>query len=312
MYILSLTSYEEMVKVYKYMKNLSLLLLLPLSVLADYLTTAEIDQLVDSAFNSDKGSQNIPHPNNSPRPGLWPWVIFINVEGGDYEVTEEWMAEIHTVTNELAQLTGQQFTIMPEVKTWEQAREVVMDKEISNMTIYFSRLGGVDGRARVSRTSVTIHINGQKNDNAIKHLIREEIANSMGILGDTWRDSQSIFYQGGTSPHTTEFTETDRRIIYAYFHFDKNETQGWAPVYEEEEFREKIAKFPIDDQKVYQGLFADKLPFKPGWLYYNHYPWVYCGRSNSWYYLRAHRDGSFLWSERSKQWSSMENVFKLN
>lgn len=294
------------------MKNLSLLLLLPFSVLADYLTPAEIDQLVDSAFNSDKGSQNIPKLTNSPRPGLWPWVIFINVEGGDYEVTEEWMDEIRTVTAELSQLTGQQFTIMPEVKTWEQAREVVMDKEVANMTLYFSRLGGPSGHAQVSRTGGRIYINGQLDENIIKHTIREELTNFMGLLGDTWKDSQSIFYQGHTSPHVEEFTESDRRIIYAYFHFDKNETQGWAPVYEEEEFREKIAKFPIDDEKVYQGLFADKLPFKPGWLYYNHYPWVYCGRSNSWYYLRANQEGSFLWSERSKQWSLMEDVFKLN
>jgi hypothetical protein len=294
------------------MKHLYLLLLLPFSVLADYLTPAEIDQLVDSAFNSDKGMENVYRVKNHARPGLWPWVIFINVEGGDYEVTEEWMAEIHTVTAELSQLTGQQFTIMPEVKTWDRVREIVMDKPIANMVIYFSKLGGIDGRATANRTSVRIHINGQKNENAIKHLIREEMTNTMGLLGDTWRDSHSIFYQGGTSPHTTEFTETDRRIIYAYFHFDRNETQGWAPVYEEEEFREKIAKFPIDDEKVYQGLFADKLPFKPGWLYYNHYPWVYCGRSNSWYYLCANQDASYLWSERSSQWSLMENVFKLN
>ena len=292
------------------MKNLYLLLLLPFSVLADYLTPAEIDQLVDSAFNSDKGSQNIPHPNNWPRPGLWPWVIFINVEGGDYEVTEEWMAEISTVTNELAQLTGQQFTIMPEVKTWEQAREVVMNKEISNMTIYFSKLGTLGGSASVSRTSVSIHVNAEMGQKTIKHLIREEISNSMGLLGDTWRDPESIFYQGGS--YTTEFTEADRRIIYAYFHFDKNETTSWPARYDEETFREKIAKFSIDDEKVYQGLFADKLPFRPGWLYYNNYPWVYCGRSNSWYYLCANQDASYLWSERSSQWSLMENVFKLN
>mgnify|MGYP003645717692 CR=1 FL=1 len=294
------------------MKNLYLLLLLPFSVWADYLTTTEIDQLVDSAFNSDKGSQNIPKLISHERPGLWPWVIFINVEGGDYEVTEEWMDEVRTVMAELAQLTGQAFAIMPEVKTWDKVREIVMDKPLANMVIYFSKLGGIDGIATADRTSVRIHINGQKNDNAIKHLIREEMVNSMGLLGDTWRDSQSIFYQGGTSPHTTEFTETDRRIIYAYFHFDKNETTSWPAQYDEETFREKIAKFPIDDEKVYQGLFADKLPFKPGWLYYNHYPWVYCGRSNSWYYLCANQDGSFLWSERSKQWSLMGDVFKLN
>ena len=222
------------------------------------------------------------------------------------------MDEIRTVMAELAQLTGQQFTIMPEVKTWEQAREVVMDKEVSDMGIYFSKLGGPSGYAQVSRTGGRVHVNAQLDENIIKHTIREELTNFMGLLGDTWKDSQSIFYQGHTSPHVEEFTESDRRIIYAYFHFDKNETTGWPIQYDEETFREKLAKFPIDDEKVYQGLFADKLPFRPGWLYYNHYPWVYCGRSNSWYYLCANQDASYLWSERSSQWSLMENVFKLN
>lgn len=299
------------------MKFLKLLFFLPVIAFGDYLTTAEIDQLVDSAFNSDKGSENIPMPKNHHRPGLWPWVIFMNVEGGDYEVTDTWMAEIQTVAAELTQLTGLQFTIMPEVKTWEQAREVVMDKPISDMVIYFSaKLGGVGGKATVSRTGVRIHINAYKNNNnpelrerGIKHLIREEMANSMALCGDTWRDAESIFYQGGSL--TTQFTETDRRILYAYYHFDKNETTGWPPVYDEETFRAKVAKVWIDDEKVYQGLFADRLPFRPGWLYFNTYPWVYCGRSNGWYYICPHQGGSYLWSYRTKAWSLMSDVFRF-
>lgn len=296
------------------MKNLYLLLLLPFSVWADYLTTTEIDQLVDSAFNRDLGSQNVYVSKNHERPA-WPFVVFVNIEEEEVEVKKLWIDEINNVTAELQQLTGVQFTVRPELRTWTDVRSIMIGNALGSVTYNFldqtdDRLGGQDGNVKASRTSIKININAKRQENIILHLIREELANGLGLLGDTWRDPESIFYQGGS--YTTEFTETDRRIIYAYFHFDKNETTGWPPKYDEETFREKIAKFPIDDEKVYQGLFADKLPFRPGWLYYNHYPWVYCGRSNSWYYLCANQDGSFLWSERSKQWSLMGDVFKLN
>ena len=296
------------------MKNLYFLLLLPLSVLADYLTTAEIDQLVDSAFNRDSGSQNIYVGKNHDRPA-WPFVVFINIEEEEVEVRELWIDEITNVTAELQQLTGVQFTVRPELRTWTDVRSIMIGSALGSVTYNFldqtdDRLRGQDGNVKASQTSIKININAKRQENIILHLIREELANGLGLLGDTWRDRESIFYQGGS--YTAEFTETDRRMIYAYFHFDKNETTSWPAQYDEETFREKIAKFPIDDEKVYQGLFADKLPFKPGWLYYNHYPWVYCGRSNSWYYLCANQDGSYLWSERSNQWSMMGEVFKFN
>jgi hypothetical protein len=46
---------------------------------------------------------------------------------------------------------------------------------------------------------------------AQKHLLREELTQSLGLLNDSWKYPESIFYQGWTT--TTEFTEIDKRLI---------------------------------------------------------------------------------------------------
>ncbi len=46
---------------------------------------------------------------------------------------------------------------------------------------------------------------------AQKHLLREELTQSLGLLNDSWKYPESIFYQGWTT--TTEFTEMDRSLI---------------------------------------------------------------------------------------------------
>jgi hypothetical protein len=46
---------------------------------------------------------------------------------------------------------------------------------------------------------------------AQKHLLREELTQSLGLLNDSWKYPESIFYQGWTT--TTEFSEIDKRLI---------------------------------------------------------------------------------------------------
>lgn len=43
------------------------------------------------------------------------------------------------------------------------------------------------------------------------HLIREEITQSLGLMRDSWRYQDSIFYEGWTD--TTEYTQLDRAVI---------------------------------------------------------------------------------------------------
>jgi hypothetical protein len=44
-----------------------------------------------------------------------------------------------------------------------------------------------------------------------KHLLREELTQSLGLLNDSWKYPKSIFYQGWTT--TTVYSEMDKRII---------------------------------------------------------------------------------------------------
>jgi serine/threonine protein kinase len=44
-----------------------------------------------------------------------------------------------------------------------------------------------------------------------KHLLREELTQSLGLYNDSWKYPNSIFYQGWTT--TTEYSEMDKRLI---------------------------------------------------------------------------------------------------
>jgi len=50
-----------------------------------------------------------------------------------------------------------------------------------------------------------------KEIDAQKHLLREELTQSLGLLNDSWKYPQSIFYQGWTT--TTEYSSIDKEII---------------------------------------------------------------------------------------------------
>ena len=44
-----------------------------------------------------------------------------------------------------------------------------------------------------------------------KHLLREELTQSLGLFNDSWKYTESIFYGGWTT--TTEYTDLDRELI---------------------------------------------------------------------------------------------------
>ena len=54
-------------------------------------------------------------------------------------------------------------------------------------------------------------IRTKDNQEAQKHLLREELTQSLGLCNDSWKYDNSIFYQGWTT--TTEFSEMDKRLI---------------------------------------------------------------------------------------------------
>jgi hypothetical protein len=48
-------------------------------------------------------------------------------------------------------------------------------------------------------------------EEGIKHLLREELTQSLGLGNDSFRFPESIFYQGWTN--TTSYAEIDKKII---------------------------------------------------------------------------------------------------
>ena len=56
-----------------------------------------------------------------------------------------------------------------------------------------------------------VDINRAKEDDAQKHLLREELTQSLGLFNDSYKYDNSIFYQGWTT--TTEYAPIDRELI---------------------------------------------------------------------------------------------------
>jgi hypothetical protein len=56
-----------------------------------------------------------------------------------------------------------------------------------------------------------VDITRTSNVDAQKHLLREELTQSLGLVNDSYRYPESIFYQGWTT--TTEFAPIDRELI---------------------------------------------------------------------------------------------------
>ena len=50
------------------------------------------------------------------------------------------------------------------------------------------------------------------------HLIREELTQSLGLMNDSWKYPESIFYHGWTN--TTEFADIDRKLIQLLYNYN--------------------------------------------------------------------------------------------
>ena len=69
------------------------------------------------------------------------------------------------------------------------------------------------GYFEVYASSGVMYVDTYRNGDQVtqKHLLREELTQSLGLFNDSWRYPESIFYQGWTS--TTEFAPIDRELI---------------------------------------------------------------------------------------------------
>jgi len=85
----------------------------------------------------------------------------------------------------------------PSLKTYVENNEGLFKIKHNTSDIYFGEM--------------YVNTKGNLTSNQKKHLLREELTQSLGLCNDSYRYSKSIFYQGWTD--TTEYAEIDKEII---------------------------------------------------------------------------------------------------
>ena len=156
------------------------------------------------------------------------WVSDMKVFVGG-SPTPEMITELNSIIGEINELTSMTFDI-----------EVVSDSLESNYYIYFGS-GSSYGELFPSQSSLvdtnwglfTIFWTGSNelytghmyvdiiraNSLEQKHLLREELTQSLGLAKDSYLFPESIFQQS-FSTKTTEFAEIDKDLIYLLYHED--------------------------------------------------------------------------------------------
>lgn len=106
--------------------------------------------------------------------------------------------------------------------------KIVSNKSESNYIVYFGshtdfkskyklyspqHLETNWGYFEISTNSGKMYVDLNRNDDkeSHRHLLREELTQSLGLVNDSWVYPESIFYQGWTT--TTEFAPIDRELI---------------------------------------------------------------------------------------------------
>jgi hypothetical protein len=69
----------------------------------------------------------------------------------------------------------------------------------------------VYGREELTHATMYVDIERTSTNDGQKHLLREELTQSLGLCNDSYDYPESIFYQGWTE--TTEYTELDKELI---------------------------------------------------------------------------------------------------
>jgi hypothetical protein len=106
--------------------------------------------------------------------------------------------------------------------------KIVSSKSQSNFVIYFGDHKTFGQKYNITPLEIlednwglfelyygtgVMYVDLQRNNNKVtqKHLLREELTQSLGLVNDSYKYPESIFYQGWTS--TTEFAPIDRELI---------------------------------------------------------------------------------------------------
>jgi hypothetical protein len=88
-------------------------------------------------------------------------------------------------------------------KTFDQKYNLVYPKYLEDNWGYFELYG--------STGVMYVDLYRANEIDEQKHLLREELTQSLGLVNDSWKYKNSIFYQGWTT--TTEYSDIDRELI---------------------------------------------------------------------------------------------------
>jgi hypothetical protein len=156
------------------------------------------------------------YDGNLSEPLKWQTDVKVFVKGKKFDYL---VSELHKIVGELNEIINP--INIKIVNSESEANMVVFfgsEKEFNNFDPnskkYTNNNYGVFvyyGKTYITRANVFVDIYRTKSINAQKHLLREEVTQSLGLFNDTYDYPNSIFYQGWTE--TTKYADIDVKLI---------------------------------------------------------------------------------------------------
>lgn len=178
------------------------------------------EEIVDYFLEIALGSE---FKNKDRRIKKWQKDIRYHIIGNPHT---EYLAELERVMDELHKLTGLSFT---EVRKTRQANLVIVFGSANNYIeiepqakkytdknwgLFFTRWNGL-GEIYYATMYVDIF---RAKGKQVKHLLREELTQLLGLMRDSYKYKESIFYQRWTTG--TEYAPIDRALLRLLYHPD--------------------------------------------------------------------------------------------
>ncbi|GIV38670.1 MAG: hypothetical protein KatS3mg033_0470 [Thermonema sp.] len=175
-----------------------------------------IDYFIEAALGSEFN-------NSHQRIKKWRKDIHYYVIGKPHP---EYEAELRRVIDELHALTGLTFTeakrkrdanlliVFGSADTYVKIEPQAKKYTDKNWGLFFTRWNGL-GEIYYATMYVDVF---RAKGNQVKHLIREELTQLLGLMRDSYRYKKSIFYQGWTT--YTDYAPIDKILIRLLYHPD--------------------------------------------------------------------------------------------
>ncbi|MCH8028365.1 MAG: DUF2927 domain-containing protein [Candidatus Dadabacteria bacterium] len=166
---------------------------------------AEIGYFFEVACGSEFGS-------STPRIRKWMGRVRVAAEGSP---TPEDLSVLEAVAGEVNRITGLELVVFDPVSPnvvvyfvpesrFKYYEPNYVPKNYGFMWAWWRGSGEIyKARVMISTTGIT--------QSARSHLIREELTQALGLMNDSWRYMDSVFYQGWME--VTEYSQHDRAVI---------------------------------------------------------------------------------------------------